>query len=321
MQSSTATSVALAARHEVSQQTIAKWRHRDFTQDASSRPLHIEYTLSPEEQALAVSMRQASWLPLDAVHEMLQEALGRNVARSAVYRTFERYEVNAIPEAQREKAKKFKDYQPGYLHIDVTYLPKFNGVREYLYVAIDRATRAVLYQRYPNKTAEAAEDFFGQCVDFFPFGITHVLTDNGLEFTNRFIKKKDGKYCKKPSKLDAKCAEVGAEHRLTEPATPKTNGMVERVNGTIKSNTILKSNYESPEQMHQDLDDFLIYYNLQRRHGSLKKELQVRTPYEAIEKWYLLEPQLFTKTPTQFKLALLSLHQNKPTKNQQPCET
>jgi hypothetical protein len=30
-------------------------------------------------------------------------------------------------EEKKEQAKKFKEYEPGYLHIDVTYLPKLEG--------------------------------------------------------------------------------------------------------------------------------------------------------------------------------------------------
>jgi len=37
---------ALATRFNVSGQTVSKWRHRDFVQDASSRPKNIEYALS-----------------------------------------------------------------------------------------------------------------------------------------------------------------------------------------------------------------------------------------------------------------------------------
>jgi transposase InsO family protein len=40
--------------------------------------------------------------------------------------------------------------------------------------------------------------------------------------------------------MDEVCEKENIEHRLTRPSTPKTNGMVERANGTIKSNTILK---------------------------------------------------------------------------------
>ena len=105
-----------------------------------------------------------------------------------MYRTFVREGVNIIPEKEKEKAKKFKEYDPGFLHIDVTYLPKLNGIKYYLFVAIDRATRTLYYKIYEAKTSKNAESFLLECIDFFPFKITHVLTDNGLEFTNRLLK-------------------------------------------------------------------------------------------------------------------------------------
>ena len=41
--------------------------------------------------------------------------------------------------------KTFKDYAPGFVHVDIKYLPQMAGetVRRYLFVAIDRATRWV----------------------------------------------------------------------------------------------------------------------------------------------------------------------------------
>jgi len=35
---------------------------------------------------------------------------------------------------------------------------------------------------------------------------------------------------------------------------------------------------------------FLVYYMLYRRHGGLRKELNVKTPFDAIEKWFELKP-------------------------------
>ena len=87
----------------------------------------------------------------------------------------------------------------------------------------------------------------GQSMDFLSFNITHILTDNGLEFIDRLLKSKKGEPCKKLSLLDEVCIEKNIEHRLTEPLTPKTNGMVERVNRTIKDNTIKINTYEDIE--------------------------------------------------------------------------
>ena len=304
----------LAERYTISPQTVSKWKARDFTLDKSSRPHHIKYALTEIEKSLIVAVRKASWLPLDEIYEMIYEK-NTTISRSSVYRCLVTEHLNKVPQEQKEKAQLFKEYEPGYLHIDVTYLPKFES-KNYLYVAIDRATRALYYEVYESKTAQNTEDFMCKCLAFFPFGITHVLTDNGLEFTNYLIKSKTGNLCKKPSKLDELCAKNSIEHRLTKPATPKTNGMVERVNGTIKNNTILKLNYSTKQEMIVDLAKFMCYYILHRRHGGLRKELKVKTPMQAIEKWYELKPQLFNKTPTEFKNNLLLLQQDLIKENQ-----
>ena len=299
----------LALRFNISQQTVSKWKNRDFLQDTSSKPLKIQYALSDLEKALAISLRTSSWVSIDEVWETLLD-INPKISRSSVYRCFVKEKINKIPQEKKETAKTFKEYEPGFLHIDVTYLPKFNGKSNYLFVAIDRCTRTMIYWVYENKTAENTEDFMDKCLAFFPFKITHILTDNGLEFTNRLLKSKTGNSCQKRAKMDVKCEKKSIQHRLKAPFTPKTNGMVERVNGTIKNNTILKTQYQSLEEMKTDLDKFLIFYNLHRRHGSIRKELKVKTPFNAIEKWYQLKPEIFKIKPTEFKNNILNLKQN-----------
>ena len=83
-------------------------------------------------------------MPLDEVWEVLMEA-NPEISRSSVYRTFKNEQINTVPQEKREIAKKFKEYEPGFLHMNVTYLPKFNGKSYYLFVAIYRCTRAMIY--------------------------------------------------------------------------------------------------------------------------------------------------------------------------------
>ena len=197
-------------------------------------------------------------------------------------------------------------YEPGYLHIDVTYLPKLEGIKYYLFVAIDRATRLMYFKVYKNKTASNAVDFLAQCKSYFPFYISHVLTDNGAEFTDRFTNRKNK--ASGNHEFDTACIEGHIDHRLTAPLTPKTNGMVERVNGTIKDATIKVLTYKNETELKADLDKFLVYYNLNRRHSGLKRELKVRTPFEALQCWYRIKPEIFRKPPDMFRAELLKNH-------------
>jgi transposase-like protein len=319
--SSSATNSELSNKYGVSLNTIRKWRNRDVFEDKSSRPSTVYYSLSELQMLIAIELRCLTWWSLDEITEALQPEDPTKI-RSAVYRTFVRESINKVPEKEKEKAKKFKEYDPGFLHLDVTYLPKIDGVKYYLFVAIDRATRTLYYKVYDSKTSQNAESFMLECIDFFPFGITHVLTDNGLEFTNRLLKDKKGNYCAKPSKLDTLCKENDIDHRCTKPFTPKTNGMVEKANDIIKKGTIKRTKYDSLEEMNDDLMSFLVHYNLYRRHGSLRRELKVKTPFNAVEKWHELDEKIFNQNPNDFKKKILNLnHKQVDQKRQQPCET
>jgi len=131
--------------------------------------------------------------------------------------------------------------------------------------------------------------------EYFPFDITHIITDNGLEFTDKFIGKT--KEVSGNHKFDVECSKDEIEHRITAPATPKNNCIVERVNGTIKNGTVKVTKYQNIEELKEDLNKLLIYYNKNRRHGVLFKELKVRTPWEAVKRWFKI---IFKISPDEF---------------------
>lgn len=66
--------------------------------------------------------------------------------------------------------------------------------------------------------------------------------------------------------------------------------------------------------MEAHLLEFLVFYILDRLHGSLKRELGVKTPYEAFEKpvvskaepWYELKQEFFLEKPLVFKIKSLN---------------
>jgi len=311
----------LSKQYGISEKTVSKWKERKSFQDKSSRPDNIRYSLTELDRLIAINLRVLTWWSLDEITEAVSPKTPCKI-RSAVYRTFVREGINTVPKKEKEKAKKFKEYDPGYLHIDVTYLPKINGIKHYLFVAIDRATRTIYFEMYDAKTSDNAVAFLEKCIDFFPVYISHTLTDNGLEFTNRLLKSKKGQPCTKPSKFDIACDKNNINHRCTKPFTPKTNGMVEKANDIIKKETVKKTKYNSINEMREQLTKFLVFYNLYRRHGSLRRELNVKTPFDAIEKWYELDPAIFKEKPSSFKEKILNLNcKFKQGYTEQPCET
>ena len=89
--------------------------------------------------------------------------------------------------AQEAPEKKvFKDYELGYIYVDIKYLPRMpdEKQRQYLLVAIDRASHMVCLGIYRDKRAASAADFLGKVGQRFPIILKYVLTDNGKEFTD-----------------------------------------------------------------------------------------------------------------------------------------
>ena len=78
---------------------------------------------------------------------MVRAFLNPNASRSRLDRCLRRHGVGNLRDlkarAPHPKRSAFKAYEPGYIHIDVKYLPQMadEASRRYLFVAIDRATR------------------------------------------------------------------------------------------------------------------------------------------------------------------------------------
>jgi transposase InsO family protein len=228
---------------------------------------------------------------------VVREFLNPNVSRSGLDRCLRRHGVSRLqdlkPKAPKPTHKPFKAYEPGYLHVDVKYLPQMADEerRRYLFVAIDRATRWVFVRIYPAKTAANARRFLRDLERAAPMRITRVLTDNGKEFTDRLFGLR-----RRPAtgthEFDRLCADLGIEHRLAPPMRPQTNGMVERFNGRIED--VLQSHrFRSGEDLEQTILRYVRLYNGQLPQSVLKG----RTPIDALKDWHHQKPELFRKRP------------------------
>lgn len=285
----------LAAQLDVSLATVHHWKHQPNPHDRSTRPHTIHYALDNQQEQMVLWMRQTAELPLDDLLEAAQTILP-HLRRSSLHRLLVRNGCSRWPKKQQQDSGHpgtFKEYGPGYLHIDCFYLPKLEGQKHYCFVAIDRATRLVYLWVYQHKNKEAATDFLKRVLAFFPFKIEKLLTDNGREFTLATFKNRWGTKTKTVHPFEQLCREQQIEHRKTRPYTPKTNGLVERTNGLIKENTTKAHHYQNLQQMEEDLHAWFVQYNFYRRHRRIGRI----TPYEAVCHWHQKQPELFTKEP------------------------
>jgi transposase InsO family protein len=118
-----------------------------------------------------------------------------------------------------------------------------------------------------------AAQFLRNLLAAIPYKIHTVLTDNGIQFTNRTRDIYAFHHI-----FDRVCQENGIDHRLTTTNHPCTNGQVERMNRTLKEATVKKYDYETHHHLKAHLHTFLMAYNFATR----LKTLKGLTPYEHI---------------------------------------
>jgi transposase len=117
----------LAKRYGVSTETIRKWRKRGPAdcQDRSARPHKLPWKASDEERAIVCALRRSTGFPLDDLTFILTHFLP-HLNRDAVYRILKAEGLNRLPPAERTRKphSAFKDYEVGFIHVDVKHLPK-----------------------------------------------------------------------------------------------------------------------------------------------------------------------------------------------------
>ena len=283
----------LARRYGLTPPTVRKWRQRDTTADRSHRPQTLHCTLTSAQEAVAMEIRRTLWLPLDDLLVVVREFLNPAVSRSGLLRCLTRHGLNRRPVEDKDAPvvrKTFKDYAPGFVHVDIKYLPQMadETARRYLFVAIDRATRWVFLRIYADQSETSSSDFLRRLYATAPMKIVKLLTDNGSQFTDRFTGKS-----KKPTgahAFDRECALLGIEHRLTKPRHPQTNGMVERFNGRI-SDILATTHFRSREDLQTTLERYAKLYN----DHLPQRALGHRTPRQAMVLWRKSHPEIFVR--------------------------
>jgi transposase InsO family protein len=297
IQASSLCQADLARKYNVSRQTIRKWKSREVVADGSHRPHKLDTTLTHAQELIVIELRKTLLLATDDLLVVTREFINPTASRSGIGRLLRRYGVSdlkkLIPasDSPLAKPKTFKEYEPGFLHIDIKYLPRMPDEeqgRHYLFVAIDRATRWVFVHIYPDQTELSATDFLKKVESACPFKIKTILTDNGTQFTDRFTSKN-----KEPSgnhSFDKTCVEAAIDHRLIPPRHPQTNGMVERFNGRI-TEIVSQTRFSSLAALCDTLRNYVRVYN----HSIPQRALKHQTPVQALKLWQTSNPELFNK--------------------------
>lgn len=289
IQRSQASVAEIAEQYGINQKTVRKWRARQSVEDKPMGPKSPHSTvLSPEEEAACVAFRKHTLLPLDDCLYALQASIP-HLTRSSLHRLFQRHDISRLPDLKGKTGpkKKFKSYPIGYFHIDIAEVRSEDG-KLYMFVAIDRTSKFVFVELYEKAGKMNAARFLRRLIEAVPYTIHTILTDNGIQFTDRKTDRLTLEHI-----FDRVCRENSIEHRLTKVNHPWTNGQVERMNRTLKEATVKRYHYGSHDQLREHLQTFVDAYNFAKR----LKTLKGLTPFEYIVKRWTEQPKRFKQNP------------------------
>jgi len=178
---------------------------------------------------------------------------------------------------------------PGELmEIDVKYVPKtIENKQYYQFTAIDCATRWRYLEIYDDYSSFNSIKFLKKVIWTSPFRIRAIKTDNGSNFTNRYVGYAKSRDPLNPRlhEFDLVCQEKNIIHYLIDPGKPAQNGKVER-------------SHRSDQEIFYDRNGFKTLKDLERKIKVWNREynnlehcgLNGKTPNEMLELLTIKEP-------------------------------
>jgi len=187
------------------------------------------------------------------------------------------------------RERKVESSYPGYLLCQDTFMVgTLKGIgRIYLQAVVDTYGSFAFGKLYTSKLPETAVDtLYDRVLPFYEahgLEVEHILTDNGREYCGRPMIH--------PYQIFLEFNDI--EHRRTQVARPRTNGFVERFNRTALDEffreTFRKKFYSSVEELQEDLDNWIHYYNYDRPHRGYRN--MGKKPIETIAEGKLVKEQ------------------------------
>lgn len=269
----------------VSRLTVKRWvkygrRYRGYVgwkklKRKSTRPHNIHYRLSLEKQDEIVNLKLKEHLGAKKVKHILSV----NASSTTIHRLFKKKNLVTIqPNFRRPLFQNGKAMRPnntkglGYLQMDTKHVtPELSGLSftVYEYAAIDIVSRyklAVLLPDISDESASLALEFF---LKWFPFQITYIQTDNGLEYQSSFEKF---------------CIRHNINHYYIHKNSPNENAVIERSFRTDQDEFYywLERQPEHIGQLNEWLQKFINKYNTWRPHQSLdyKTSIEIVNLYQ-----------------------------------------
>jgi transposase len=227
---------------------------------------------SLQDEALVLEMRSRGNNKFEIAQELNQKSDNFKPSPSGVYNILKRYGKNRLKTADKEVKRKIIKERMGQLgHIDCHHLSKtiIRGQHRKLYLlcVIDDYSRVAFAEVMEDITALTTMFAALRCMRMIreKFGIQfeEIIADNGPEFGPAISQNK------RNHPFERMLMETGIKRRYIQPYRPQTNGKVERFWRTLNEDLIEGTDFDSLQELEDELLQYLIYYNWERPHQGI----------------------------------------------------
>jgi transposase InsO family protein len=248
-------------RYDGTWQSLAERSHRPHSHPKQHKPEEEAFI----REAMEVKFARYGW---DGVFD---EACRKGYHRSVSGMVHAAKRMGLVDKDEEKKPPRKHDRRypelqaPGEkVQIDVKEVPynclkgavKRDGKHLYQWTAIDECTRIRFVFGFEEHTPENSVKFLMMLKKVFPFNIQTIQTDNGTEFTYKYISDD------KPCPFDEALEKAGIFHKLIPPRTPWHNGKVERSHRNDQRYFYDWEKFNSVEDLNEKLREHLCWSNL-----------------------------------------------------------
>ena len=220
-----------------------------------------------------IELRQRGNSKLEIVNILKPSLHKFTPSASGVYNICKRYGLNCLSAKMKQNKRKIIKEKMGQLgHIDCHHLSKSiirgESRKLYLVCVVDDHSRLAWAEVTEDITSLTVMFAALKCInmlnDQYKIKFGEILSDNGPEFGPKDSKQKYG------HPFERMLLELGIKHPYCRPYRPQTNGKVERFWRTLQEDLIRETDFDSLEELKDELIQYLYYYNHHRPHQGIE---------------------------------------------------
>jgi len=275
---------SLTCRHfGIPPKTFYKWQKRfdpmnlRLLEDQDKAPKQVrqwEVSSTQEQRIIGLKKQHIRW-GKEKIAIIYQQTFNEQISSWKVQRVIEKHKLYYHPvktakiKRKRQRAQKkkritelSKQQYPGFLICFDAIVIYWNGLKRYIFTAIDYTSKVAFARMYATKSSYNAQDFLKRTHYLLDGKIFNVGHDNGSEFQKLF---------------SLECQRMSVPQWHSRPKTPKDNPVSEKFNQTLQQEFVDLGNFTPDLSIfNTNLTEWLIEYNFVRPHQTLNYSTPIK---------------------------------------------